>query len=490
MNVKELVRGLSVIELKGMPDKGADITNITSDSRTVGPGSLFIAIKGPLSDGHRYISDVIKKQPSAIVFDDINFTPKVSCSTPLILVKNSKNFLLDIANRFYGYPYDNIKSVGITGTNGKTTTSYLVRSVLSEAGLKCALIGTIGYKITETNIPSHNTTPGIIELHELLRDMISAGNKYVAMEVSSHALDQDRVAGIVFSAAIFTNLTQDHLDYHKDMEDYFAAKKKLFYDHVGKHSSLIMNIDDSFGSRLFKVLKGKKFGFGFKEGDIHVHDHEIARDFTSANIVTPKGVLGIKSRLVGRHNLYNILACAAFGVANGIDLDIIKRGIEQVSVVPGRLDRIDSDKGFSVFVDYAHTDDALKNVLESLRLLVHNGRIITVFGCGGDRDKGKRPKMGRIACALSDYAIVTSDNPRSEDPREIAGQIVSGIALDNFEIELDRSKAISKAIKMAKEGDFVLVAGKGHETYQIIKDKIIPFDDKTVVLDALGIKEK
>ncbi len=486
MNAKDLLKDSGVIEVSGgvLPD--TEITGIASDSRNVKNGTLFFAVKGSMQDGHNYIGAAIKNGAALVVLEDRSFMSSAKDGVVFALVKSSKDSLVSVAGIFFGHPYENISSIGITGTNGKTTTSYLLRSIFNTAGKKCALIGTIGYMVKDTNIASVNTTPGIIELHELARDMVRAGNKYVAMEVSSHALHQDRVAGIVFSSAIFTNLTQDHLDYHKGMEEYFTAKQKLFTEHVSKTSGLIINNDDSFGMRLYNNLKGKKLGYGFNGLDVCVREYEIGKSGSRVMIKTPQGEFDIVTKLVGKHNIYNIMAAVACGISEGIDIDSIRTGVESVAMVPGRLERVDASKGFSVFIDYAHTDDALKNVLESLRSIIHNGRIITVFGCGGDRDKGKRPKMGAVAAALSDYCIITSDNPRSEDPKEIISQVISGIVTDNFESDVDRKSAICRAIKMAEKDDFILVAGKGHETYQITGEDIIHFDDKAVVSECIA----
>lgn len=490
MNIKELLKGCEVIRAAGVSWEQVKVHGVASDSRDVKEGTLFVATRGSVQDGHRYISDAVTKKAAAIVCEDAAFIPKEAPAIPFILVKDSKEALGQIADIFYGHPYRRIRCVGITGTNGKTTTSYLVKSILDAAGRSCALIGTIGYKITGVNIPSQNTTPGVVELHHLMQEMVDAGNVYVAMEVSSHALDQDRVAGIVFHAAIFTNLTQDHLDYHKDMEEYFRAKQKLFSDGEGGEAHHIINVDDAFGRRIFKDSRGKKLGYGFSKADVVVVRSTMGKKVSTATIKTPSGSLDITTKLIGKHNLYNILAAVAFGVSEGLSLDVIRQGVEALHFVPGRLERIESLAGFSVFVDYAHTDDALKNVLESLRSILHNGRIITVFGCGGDRDKGKRPKMGRVASVLSDYCVITSDNPRSEDPQTIIEEIISGIIEKNYEVEPDRRKAIRRAVAMAKSGDFVLVAGKGHETYQVVKDKILPFDDKAVVGEVLAEQER
>lgn len=490
MNIKDVLKGVQVVKAAGAAPDAVDISSLACDSRDAAAGALFVAVRGAQQDGHLYIADALQRGAAAVVFQDAAFFPKQGVCVPFIQARDSKVALARAAGNFFGEPYRHIRCVGITGTNGKTTTSYLVRSILNAAGLKCALIGTIGYRIDDTNVPSQNTTPGILELHQLLRRMIDSGNQYVAMEVSSHALDQDRVEGMVFRAALFTNLTQDHLDYHKDMEAYFRAKEKLFFEHVESDSHLIVNTDDPFGRRLYDSLKGHRVGYGFVDTDVSVVSHRISRDATQATIKTPKGSLEISSGLVGRYNLYNILAAVAFAVSEGLGLDIVREGIERVPCVPGRLERIDAPQGFSVFVDYAHTDDALKNVLESLRSIIHNGRIVTVFGCGGDRDRGKRPKMGRVASALSDHCIITSDNPRSEDPHAIIAEIASGFIEQNYEIEPDREAAIRRALAWAKPGDFVLLAGKGHETYQVIKDNILDFDDKSVVVEALrGLKK-
>ncbi len=455
---------------------------VTSDSRDVKEGVVFVAHRGPFQDGHEYIKDAVIKKASAIILEDRAFLARAKTRIPYILVKDSKKALGQLADAFFGYPYRRIKCVGITGTNGKTTVSYLVRGILNSAGKKCGVIGTIGYRVKEANISLQNTTPGVIELHRLMKKMVDAGNRYAAMEVSSHALDQERIAGIIFKAAIFTNLTQDHLDYHKTMQEYFYAKKRLFKEYVDEGSSLIINADDDFGKRLLKSLRGKKISYGFGPGaKVRVESYGLGREGSYLSVNTPKGALEITTKLIGKHNLYNILAAVAFGITEGISFKNIIKGIEGVSYIPGRLERIDSRKGFSVFVDYAHTDDALKNVLESLRMIIHNGRIITVFGCGGDRDKGKRPKMGRVASDLSDHCIITSDNPRSEEPLEIISEIVGGVVKKNFEVEPDRLLAITRAIEMAEKNDCVLVAGKGHEAYQVIKNKVLPFDDKRVV---------
>ena len=485
MKIRQLFKNVETEDIVGRFE-GQDIVEVTCDSREVKSGVLFVAVRGSHEDGHRYIDAAVKQNAAAIVLEDRRFLPAHKPSLPYILVKNTKTALVKIADSFFDHPYQRIQSIGITGTNGKTTVSYLIRNMLNTAGIKCGLIGTIGYRIEDENVGLANTTPGVIELHRLVKKMVDAGDQYVVMEVSSHALDQERVSGITFAATIFTNLTQDHLDYHKTMEEYFCAKERLFKEHAGKTTSFIINRDDPFGRRLLDSLKGRRLSYGFSpEADVRADDFKITREGSRMGVSTARGKFDINTSLVGKHNLSNILAACAFGISAKMDFTVIKKGVEGVLSVPGRLERIDSKKGFSVFVDYAHTDDALKNVLESLRLILHNGRLITVFGCGGDRDKGKRPKMGKIASSLSDHCIITSDNPRSEDPRDIIRQIVSGIDKKNFQIEEDRSLAIQKALILAQPHDLILIAGKGHETYQIVKNKVYPFDDKAVVLEMI-----
>jgi UDP-N-acetylmuramoyl-L-alanyl-D-glutamate--2,6-diaminopimelate ligase len=490
MKIKELFKDIKIMFSAG-DDEDVEVSGIASDSRKVEQGVLFAAVRGPDLDGHHYIDDALKKNAAAILLEDRAYLPKGPSAVPYILVKDSKRALGIISDAFFGHPYQHIRCIGITGTNGKTTVSYLVRNVLASAGMRCGLIGTIGYSINGENTPCANTTPGVIELHGIFKKMVDGSDRYVALEVSSHALDQERVEGMIFRAAIFTNLTQDHLDYHKTMEEYFLAKQKLFKEYADQETALIINGDDIFGRRLIDSLKGRMLTYGLSpEADVHIKSYSLSREGSCAILKIPSGELEIKTSLVGKHNLYNILAAVAFGVSEGIEPAKIKKGIESVAGVPGRLERIDSKKGFSVFVDYAHTDDALKNVLESLRSILHNGRIITVFGCGGDRDRAKRPKMGKVASVLSDFCWITSDNPRSEDPQAVIRQIVSGIDQKNFEIEVDRFRAIQKALQTAKTGDFVLVAGKGHETYQIIGDHVLPFDDKAAVLKVIGEVDK
>lgn len=487
MKLGRLLGGIKIISSQGFSAEAVDISGIACDSRKVEPGCLFVAVRGPARDGRDFIDDAVCRGARAVIVDPAARLPGKVLSVPCLVVENSRDALCRLADEFFGFPYRAVKCVGITGTNGKTTVSYLVRSVLKAAGEQCGLIGTIGAEVGGTSILSQNTTPGILELHKLFRDMADAGNRYVAMEVSSHALDQERVAGIIFEAAIFTNLTQDHLDYHKTMEEYFLAKQKFFRRYAAPETCKIINAEDAYGSRLLASMDGRILRYGFSPAfDVGLSEFRLSKNGSSATLKTPRGRLDIETGLIGRHNLCNILAAVAFGISQEMDLATIKTGIEAVRFVPGRLERFDSHRGFTVFVDYAHTDDALKNVLESLRAVAHNGRILTVFGCGGDRDRTKRPKMGSVAAGLSDYCVLTSDNPRSEDPAFIVADIRSGIKTDNFFIELDRMRAIEKALKMAQRNDIVLVAGKGHELYQVVKGESLPFDDRSAVAEILG----
>jgi UDP-N-acetylmuramoyl-L-alanyl-D-glutamate--2,6-diaminopimelate ligase len=481
MRYQELFKNVVVKAVVGRLED-VDIDAIVSDSRRVRQGSLFVALRGPNQDGHVFVEEAIRRQAAAVVLQDRSRIPSPAPQVPCVLVEDSLNALVVLARNFFGDPCRKLKLVGITGTNGKTTVSYLIKSVLEAAAKPCGLIGTIGYQVRRQNIALGNTTPGPLELQRIFKEMETAGDVYVAMEVSSHALHQGRVAGLSFCAGVFTNLTQDHLDYHKDLEDYFHAKGKLFRESLSADGWSLINADDAYGARLAAASRGRVMRYGFSKGlDVQATDFRLTAQGSALSVSSPVGALDLETKLIGKHNIYNILAAISLGVSQGVGIEDIRRGIEAVTQVPGRLERLTSPQGFNVFVDYAHTDDALKNVLESLRAIAHNGRIITVFGCGGDRDRTKRPKMGRVASALSDYCVVTSDNPRSEDPQAIIRDILKGIERDNYLVEPDRLEAIRRAMGMARAGDLVLVAGKGHETYQITGDKVVAFDDMEAV---------
>ncbi|MFH1398149.1 MAG: UDP-N-acetylmuramoyl-L-alanyl-D-glutamate--2,6-diaminopimelate ligase [Candidatus Omnitrophota bacterium] len=411
---------------------------------------------------------------------------KTSGKILFIKVKDSRKALAKLASEFSGNPSSKIKVIGVTGTNGKTTVTYLIEAMLKEAENCPAVIGTINYRFNARTISSKNTTPGPLELQGMLKKMSDQGCDYAVIEVSSHALDQDRVGGINFSSAIFTNLTQDHLDYHQNMEDYFLSKVKLFND-LSKKSFSVINVDDRYGRRLKKMLSQKRIVTYAIENKADVYARDIQTDINGTEF-TLKGLnhkLNIKTKLIGRHNIYNVLAAAGWAMAQGFGPQVIRRALEKITLVPGRLEKIDFPKGFCVFVDYAHTDDALKNVITTLRQL-RPKKIIVVFGCGGDRDKTKRPKMARVVSGLADLFLITNDNPRSENPNAIIADIIKGTVKNNYRILPDRREAIKKAISLAKTGDIVLVAGKGHENYQIFKNKTIHFDDREEVRECLA----
>ena len=398
---------------------------------------------------------------------------------------------------------NNLETILIAGTNGKTTMTYLLETTLTHLGENSAVIGTVNYRIGRNVLPSKNTTPGLVELHELYSRMVEENVNYCLMEVSSHALDQGRTKGISFESAIFTNLTGDHLDYHQTMEKYFDAKSKLFTQ-LEKTKHAIINVDDSYGLRFKKICPAKIITYGLNNpSDVMASEIKLTAHGSNFQIHSPFGNFSITTSLIGRHNVYNILAAVSVLGTQGFSSDEIKKGIERLQNVPGRLEQIlapapgldpaesrggprldpaESRGGqdFSIFVDYAHTEDALKNVLTNLKA-VSRGKIILVFGCGGDRDKTKRPKMGKIASQLADVVLITSDNPRSENPQDIISQIIEGCENDRFSVVPDREEAIRKALSMAKSQDVVLIAGKGHETYQIFKDKTIHFDDREIV---------
>ena len=460
------------------------VKGISCNSKDVLDGYVFVAIRGNREDGHKFIKEAINKGARVVIIQSTEYRVQSTEEALFILVKDTRKALATLATEFYGNPSRKIKVIGITGTNGKTTASYLLEELLKKARFLPAVIGTINYRFKDKIIPAKNTTPGPIELQSLLAGMLKEGINYCIMEVSSHALDQERTEGIDFHSAIFTNLTQDHLDYHKTLENYFQAKAKLFKD-ISPSSFVVINNDDRYGRRLKRLTCAEVITYGIKnKADVVAGDIRFDIKHTEFRLVSFKGEIDFKTKLIGRHNVYNILATVAWALRGGIDLFTIKSAIEEFSLVPGRLERIDSDRRFSIFVDYAHTEDALRNIILTLRQLSHK-RIIVVFGCGGERDKTKRPKMGRTVSELSDYAIITNDNPRSEDPSEIIQDIKKGIRKRNFCVIPDRLRAIKRALSLAKSGDIVLVAGKGHENYQILKDRRIHFDDCETIRECL-----
>ncbi len=469
-----------------MKISGSQIKGITSDSKQVRKGFIFVAIKGNRQDGNCFINEAITKGASVVVVQKKAPQIKIRKKIKLVIVNDCRKFLAQAANKFYGFPSDKLNLIGITGTNGKTTISYLIEALTKESGLACGVIGTINYHFKGKVISAKNTTPGPVELQGLLAGMLSGGVKYCAMEVSSHALDQDRVLGINFSSAIFTNLTHDHLDYHKNLENYFQAKVKLFRK-LPSSSFAIINNDDSYCPRIRRLTGAKVLTYGIKNpASVMASDIDFGMHSTEFTLLAPKIKLRIRTNLTGRYNIYNLLAAIAWGISEKLKIKDIKSAVEKFKNVCGRLENVACKKGYSIFVDYAHTPDALFNVISALRPLVA-GRLIVVFGCGGERDKLKRPKMGKLVTQLADYAIITSDNPRSEDPEEIIKDICAGIHKKNYCLRPDRFEAIRAGLSMARKNDCLLIAGKGHENYQILKNRVLHFSDQEVVGKCLKL---
>ena len=483
MYLKDILKG---VRFKAKGDIARlEARSVTDDSRNVSAGALFIAKKGYSQDGSKFIADAVKRGASAVAAEEAFDAPK---GVAKILVRDARSAIPVMADNFYGHPSSGLKTVGITGTNGKTTITYLLESIIKAYGQEAGVIGTINYRLKGRVMPAKNTTPGAFELQAILADMVKMGIGYAVMEVSSHALDQGRVDRILFDTAIFTNLTGDHLDYHKTMASYFKAKSRLF-EKLKKGGIAILNGDDKKVASLKRSLK-KALVYGTKRGaDIRAEDISLSMNGTLFTVKTPKGSLRIDTKLIGMHNVSNILAAVSAAIALDIPKEAILKGVSRVAAVPGRLEAVEAGQPFKVFVDFAHTEDALLNVLSLLREVAEK-RIVTVFGCGGDRDRTKRPRMGKVACRLSDHVIITSDNPRSEEPGDIVAEIEGGVegAFSNYDIVVDRREAIAKALEAASQGDIVVIAGKGHETYQIIKGKTLPFDDREVARDMLKAK--
>jgi UDP-N-acetylmuramoyl-L-alanyl-D-glutamate--2,6-diaminopimelate ligase len=480
--VKPALMGLAVERVIG--PASVDITGVCCDSRAVKPGFAFSAIRGSAVDGHDFIEGAIRNGATLILAEE---EPAQAPPTDVsyAVTKDSRFALGALSDYFYGFPSRAMKVVGITGTNGKTTTSYLIASALKSAGLPCGRIGTIGHDLLAgKELEADNTTPESSDVHKMLGQMALNGGKYCAMEVSSHALEQGRVDSVRFAVGVFTNLTQDHLDYHGDMESYFEAKARLFTALGAKRA--VINADDPYGARLMMMTPGIIATYGLSESaDFRAENIRVTVEGTCMTLKTPYGAFDIRSALVGRHNVYNILAACAAVMPEGVGKETFADGVSALTAVPGRFERVTPDGApFAVIVDYAHTPDALENVLKTARLLLHGaGKLVAVFGCGGDRDKAKRPVMGRAAWALADRVIVTSDNPRTEDPGEIIKQALAGIVRkekpdEALTVEPDRLSAIRVAIKGAGKGDIVIIAGKGHEEYQIVGKTKTHFDDR------------
>ena len=485
-----LVKGAELIG-----DKETVIGDIAHDSRKVTKGTLFVCMVGVHVDGHVFIPQAVAQGASAILTEKDIPAP---AGVAVLKVANLQEALEIIVPYFHDYPAHRMRLIGITGTNGKTTTSYITRAILRAAGYKVGLIGTIQIMIEDEVLPIHNTTPDVVELQHTLALMAARGIDYVVMEVSSHALDQNRVAGCEFDTAVFTNLTQDHLDYHKTLENYKLAKARLFDllsadDNVKKNKTAVVNIDDAAGATMLAHADCAHITYAIEQAaDLQAQDirvHAGGADFTIAGTF---GRMELQLKITGIFNVYNVMSAVGAALAEHIDPACIQRTLQAFQSVPGRFELVDAGQDFSVIVDYAHTPDGLENILHTARQIAKK-RIITVFGCGGDRDRTKRPIMGRIAAELSDVVIATSDNPRTEDPEFILSEVEAGVreTLGNKQHEkiTDRRTAIFRAIELAEPEDIVVIAGKGHEDYQILKDRTIHFDDKETARDAIRGKK-
>jgi UDP-N-acetylmuramoyl-L-alanyl-D-glutamate--2,6-diaminopimelate ligase len=485
-----VLRGqVEILEQRG--DVNLPVHAITDDSRAVTAGSLFVAVKGERVDGHRFVEQAIKAGAVAVVAQ----AAVASGPVPFVRVADSRKALGLLGSRFYGDPSARLKMIGVTGTNGKTTTTYLCKSLLEGIGRRVGLIGTVGYQIGQETIPASHTTPGALDLQALLAKMVEGGLNVAVMEVSSHALALDRTAGCEYDVAVFTNLTQDHLDFHHTMDEYFEAKLRLFTGLAGGRKTgkrAIVNLDDPRGGAILAACPVPAWSYAIKnQADIKAEGVRLSLAGTAFTAATPAGSFAVESRLVGEHNVYNLLGAIGVALHSGATSDQVCEAAAQIINVPGRFERISSGQDFTVVVDYAHTEDALLRLLAAAQTL-KTGRIITVFGCGGDRDRGKRPKMGRTAVEYSDVVILTSDNPRTEDPMAILHEVEIGVrdALERrnhvqYHMVPDRREAIGAAIHEARRDDMVLIAGKGHEDYQIIGTKKFHFDDREVAREAI-----
>ncbi|SEF77692.1 UDP-N-acetylmuramoylalanyl-D-glutamate--2,6-diaminopimelate ligase [Caloramator fervidus] len=477
MKLKDLLYGLDSYELIG---EDVEIKKISYNSKQVEKGTLFFCIEGFSLDGHKFAEEAVSNGAVALVVSkNVNLSKNVT----LVKVKDTRKAMAIISSNFYNNPLKELKVIGITGTNGKTTSTFMMKSILEAKNLKTGLIGTIYNIIGDNIVEAKRTTPESMDLQFMFRQMVESKCNFCVMEVSSHSLELDRVYGVTFEAGIFTNLTQDHLDFHKTMENYFKAKLKLF--ERTKHA--IINIDDSYGRKALDLVNCNVITFGIENlADVFAKNLKIEDSGTIFTLCYDNQEVDINLHLPGKFNVYNALGCAAAAISLGIDLKTIKLGLESLKSVPGRSEKINSKKGFTVIIDYAHTPDGIENILKATREYT-KGKLVILFGAGGDRDKTKRPLMGKAAGSLADFCIVTSDNPRSEDPEKIIQDILPGVESTGcpYKVIVDRKEAIKYALMNANEGDVIVIAGKGHETYQIIKDKVIPFDEKEIVNEFL-----
>jgi UDP-N-acetylmuramoyl-L-alanyl-D-glutamate--2,6-diaminopimelate ligase len=489
MLLSTVLDGCSVVRTRG--DLNIRISGITLDSRQVSPGFIFVAVRGFKTDGNRFVSDAITRGAAAIV----SASPGEEYpDSTWIQVRDERETLAILAANFHGHPAKKLHAIGVTGTNGKTTTTYLIEAILKAAGFPAAVFGTIEYRGPGFHYPAERTTPEAPELQALFDRVVQGGWHHAVMEVSSHAIELKRVMGLHFEVAVFTNLTRDHLDLHKDMRSYFLAKKKLFTGLDGAAPRvLVLNIDDPHFAELKAIAPASVLSYGTgAEADIRPASHEALRGGagTEAVFKSPLGDIQIRSRLLGKPNLYNMGAAIGASIGLGLSAESIRIGIADMPVVPGRFEPVSAGQDFRVIVDFAHTDDALTRVLQFAREITP-GRLIVVFGCGGDRDRTKRPVMGEVAVRESDFAVATSDNPRSEDPLAILDEVEAGLRRaggvegKNYQVIADRREAVRYALGMASAGDTVLLAGKGHEAYQIIGDTSFPYDEREVARELL-----
>ncbi len=485
VRLAKLTRGIDTRAAAAYGD--LEISDLAYDSRLVKTGTLFFAIRGEKTDGNKFVTAAVARGAVAVISEQEK-PGTLPAEFPWIQVADARKALAISAANFYMRPAEVLKLIGVTGTNGKTTTSYLVDSILRAAGCNVGLLGTIGYRLLRETLPAPNTTPESLDLQKYLAEIVRAGGTHAVLEASSHALAMNRLWGCPFAVAIFTNLTRDHLDYHKTLEDYFAAKRRMFEGTgAAAPATGVTNIDDEYGKRL-TGLASRTLTYGLEPGaDITTRKPAFSSAGIEFTAETPAGKIEIRSKLVGRPNVYNILAAVGAGVALGLPKEVITTGVAQLSAMPGRFERIEAGQPFLVVVDYAHTDDALRTLLATAKELNTDGRIITLFGCGGDRDRTKRPLMGEVAGHASDVVVLTSDNPRSEDPLLIINDVIVGVQRTKAKlfVEPDRQKAIEVALDEARSGDIVLLAGKGHETYQVLRDRTIEFDDREVARSVL-----
>ena len=491
-HLSEMVRAL---EAPGPLGSDPLITGVSSDSRQVTPGDVFVAIRGFEADGHAFIDSAVANGAVAVVLEDEAFRPRGAGSVASIRVPSSRRAVAILADEFYDHPSADLTLIGVTGTNGKTTTTLLIESILNSAGFSSGVIGTLGRGIGGRWQAADRTTPDAIELQGLLAEMRGAGITHVAMEVSSHALDLDRVYKCRFGAAVFTNLTQDHLDYHSGLDEYTRAKLELFttyadFSDASRPMVGAVNVDDPVGEQVAKEARCRVITYGANgASQVRARSVSISADGVSFTLLANGESARVDLHLTGHFNVHNALGAAASCWGLGIDLETIVAGLGSLEAVPGRFERVTDGQDYAVIVDYAHTPNALENVLSAGRALSPT-RLICVMGGGGDRDRGKRPKMGKAASDKADFTIVTSDNPRTEDPLAIIEDIAGGMTQGTYAVEPDRRQAIFRAVEMCEPGDMVIVAGKGHETYQEFDGRRIDFDDRIVARQAIAAKDQ